>query len=394
MKTFRSFLAEGGDTSATTFFHEIITGIFCADPNAEIKTGEDVLAYFENDTIWAVNAGLSKIDHTSLKQSRYFSADQVPDKALMADAKKMAKALTSPDKLGQPRGKPMVMWTGPTNDRSKFGAADIAFNDQGVSLKYGVGQLKNLTVNTFGQAIGVKGNLLLTLMKEQKKAWDDLAIAWMQEMQKALPRDMGQTELVNISKNIKSWDKYQSTKLSPKMIEFFDSKMSKIRNGYSKKHKLAKDLRFLYRKIYENRKWQPQTWHDVRNKHISQIFKGFFDSHDDTIRQNLANLFKKQISVSENDLWYGANGGKEIKLIPGEYQFALGINNLRFDYITAGTGTGYSFTLNAYNGIKNIDVMRIVIMFRWKKGQMFGPPEASSTYKMLVDNYTELFGTE
>ena len=389
---FKSYLVEGGDTSATTFFHEIITGIFCADPQAKIKTGEDVLRYFENDTIWAVNSGLGKMDHMKLKQARFFTADQIPNKAIVSDARKMAKALTSSDKLGKPRGKPMVMWTGPTNDRSKFGAADIAFNDQGVSLKYGVGQLKNLTVNTFGQAIGIKGNLLVTLMKEQRKAWDDMAVAWMDEMQKALPREMGQNELVHLSKSIKTWDKYQSTKLSPKEIDFFDSKMSKLSNGYSAKHKLAKEVRFLYRKIYENRKWQPKAWHDIRNEHTSQIFKGFFDEHDDTIRENLANLFKKQISVSENDLWYGASGGKSIKLIPGEYQFALGINNIRFDYITKGTGTGYSFTLLAYNGVKNIDVMEIVIMFRWKKGQMYSVPDASSTYKMLVDSYTEVFG--
>ena len=96
--------------------------------------------------------------------------------------------------------------------------------------------------------------------------------------------------------------------------------------------------------------------------------------------------------MGEHDIWYGASGGKDIKLIPGEYQFALGINNIRFDYVTEGTGTGYSFTLLAYNGVKNIDVMKITIMFRWKHGQMYGSPETSSTYKMLVDNYTEVFG--
>ena len=392
MQSFMSYLAEGGDTSATTFFHEILTGIFAADPNANIKTGEDVLKYFENDTIWAVDAALSKEDVLGLKQARFLSKDQIPNPKIVADAKKMATALTSPDILGKPSGKPMVYWTGPTNDRSKYGAADIAFNGKGVSLKYGKGQLKNLTVNTFGQAIGVKGNLLKTLMVNQKTAWDDMAKAWMKSMQSALPRDMGQQELIDISKRITTWDAYQSKKLTDKQQDFFDSKMSKIRNGYSNKHKKAGHLKFLYRKIYENRKWQPQNWDDIRNKYVSQIFKGFFEDNDTTIRENLADLFKRQISVGEQDIWYGASGGKDIKLIPGEYQFALGINNIRFDYVTEGTGTGYSFTLLAYNGVKNIDVMKITIMFRWKHGQMYGAPETSSTYKMLVDNYTEVFG--
>ena len=52
------------------------------------------------------------------------------------------------------KGKNM-MWTGPTNDGSKFGFEhDIAGNfsgygDVGISLKAGVGQLKNLTLGTF-----------------------------------------------------------------------------------------------------------------------------------------------------------------------------------------------------------------------------------------------------
>ena len=69
MKTFKSYLIEGGDTSSTTFFHEVLTGIFCADPQASIKSGADILKYFENDTIWAVDASLSKEDPLELKQA-------------------------------------------------------------------------------------------------------------------------------------------------------------------------------------------------------------------------------------------------------------------------------------------------------------------------------------
>ena len=55
MELFLNFLNEA-DTSATTFFHEVICGIACADPVGalKIKTGEDVKKYFDNGTIKAV----------------------------------------------------------------------------------------------------------------------------------------------------------------------------------------------------------------------------------------------------------------------------------------------------------------------------------------------------
>ena len=45
MKTFIGYLNEAlGDTSATTFFHEIICGIACYDPiaAAKIKIGREI----------------------------------------------------------------------------------------------------------------------------------------------------------------------------------------------------------------------------------------------------------------------------------------------------------------------------------------------------------------
>ena len=52
-----------GDTSATTFYHEVITGIIVAGGKGPFKTGEDVKKYFDDGTIKAVKgAGASPTD--------------------------------------------------------------------------------------------------------------------------------------------------------------------------------------------------------------------------------------------------------------------------------------------------------------------------------------------
>ena len=60
-------------TDATTFFHEVICGIACFDPNgaATIKKGADVKRFFDDGTIEAVNAGLNAIPPENLKQFRF-----------------------------------------------------------------------------------------------------------------------------------------------------------------------------------------------------------------------------------------------------------------------------------------------------------------------------------
>ena len=56
-------------------------------------------------------------------------------------------------------------------------------------------------------------------------------------------------------------------------------------------------------------------------------------------------------------------------------------------------GMGYTFTLLAHTVDKDIEVMKIDITFRFKHGQMYGNPETTSTYKMMVDDYTDIFGS-
>ena len=48
-----------GDTSATTFYHEVITGIVVGGGSGTFNTGDNVKKYFDDGTIKAVNAGLS-----------------------------------------------------------------------------------------------------------------------------------------------------------------------------------------------------------------------------------------------------------------------------------------------------------------------------------------------
>jgi len=389
MKTFLGFLKEGaGDTSATTFYHEVICGIACADPMGarKIKTGADVKTYFDNGTIIAVDRNLNKLDMMDLKQARFLSPKERPKGKLISDALAIAKQLINPSRLGKPNGP--VYWVGPTNDGSKYGAADIAFNNKGISLKYGAGQLKNLTVGSFGRTVlGIKENILQVLLKDHSGSWDQMTRDWLDLIKNSIPLEKGKLEFEAIANSVKSWPEYQKKKLKDDDIEFFDE----IDNQYTKNHKKAKEFRFLARKLYEDEK--PLGWDNIRNQSMGAIFDGFIKSKDETIRKNLANLFKAQISVSKNDLWYAAKGGKDVKLIPGEERFKRGIENVRFDYTGETKGSGYTFTLIAHTIDKDMEVMKIEIVFRFKQGQMYGNPDTTSTYKMMVDDYTDIFGS-
>ena len=357
MKTFIGFLNEAlGDTSATTFYHEVICGIACADPMGarKIKTGADVKAYFDNGTIIAVDRNLNKLDIMDLKQARFLSPKEKPKGKLLSDALAIAKQLREPSRLGRPNGP--VYWTGPTNDGSKYGAADIAYNDVGISLKYGVGQLKNLTVGSFGRTVlGIDENILQVLLKNHSGSWDQMTRDWMELLKNSIPLEKGKLEFEAITNSVKSWSEYQKKRLEDDDQEFFDEKD----NGYVKTHKKAKEFRFLARKYYETEK--PSGWDDIRNQSMGTIFDSFIKKKDKIIRKNLANLFKTQISVSKNDLWYAAKGGKDIKLIPGEEKFKRGIENVRFDYTGETKGSGYTFTLIAHTIDKEVRRSHLII---------------------------------
>jgi len=385
----RKLLVEAsGDTSATTLFHEVITGIFVANPSAKIETGADVLKYFKDGTITAVNAGLSKLPVEGLPQYRFLNADVVPKPAIVADAKSTASKIRS--QFGQAK---KVWWTGPTNDGSKFGAADIVVDGKyGVSLKYGAGQLKNLTVNTFAQTVlgsNPDVNIMKELLKDYKKDWDAMTKVWMDLFLKEVELSKNKSAIAEAKKIYSSvggqWDKYQKQKMTEEQIDLIAAATGL--KGLNAKKTAKVGLRYLCKKMFEAKKWP--TWTKQRNPYFIKIFGGFFDGVQPQIASGLSNLFKKQLSVQETDLYYAAKGGKDFKYIPGESSFDRLTKDLRFSYDHKPYGGGYEFVLTIENSAGK-KLGTISIKFRWKDGQMNGTVITTSDAKWLVKDWSEI----
>ncbi len=380
-------LNEGADTSATTLFHEVITGIYVVDPSAKIETGADVLSYFKNGTIKAVNAGLSVVSIESLPQARYLNIDTIPKPKIISDAKSLASKLRS--KFGQAS---LVWWTGPTNDGSKFGAADIVIDKKyGVSLKYGPGQLKNLTVNSFAQTVlgsNPDVNIMKEIMKTYSKDFDVMTKDWMALFVKEVGHSKNK-DAIKLAKKMQSlastWTTYQKQKLTIKEIDLLVSAANIKGLNTSKTQK--KGLRYLVKKLFELRKWP--EWQKQRNVHFNKIFGGFFAGVEPDIKNGLGRLFKKQLSVQEYDLYYAAKGGSDFKYIPGEKAFDDLTKDLQFSYVYKPSGSGYEFVLSIANAFGKA-LGSISIKFRWKDGQMNGTIITSSDAKWLVKDWTEI----
>tara|TARA_Y100000004_G_scaffold169738_1_gene204254 strand:+ start:336 stop:1661 length:1326 start_codon:yes stop_codon:yes gene_type:complete len=380
-------LNEGADTSATTLFHEVITGIFTVNPSAKIETGADVLSYFKDGTIKAVNAGLSALDIESLPQARYLNVDTIPKPKIISDAKSVASKLRS--QFGQAK---LVWWTGPTNDASKFGAADIVIDKKyGVSLKYGAGQLKNLTVNSFAQTVlgsSSDVNIMKDIMNTYSKDFDKMTKDWMALFVKEIGHSKNKDAIKlakKLSSSAKTWTTYQKQKLTIKEVELLidAANMKGINPGKIQK----KGLRYLCKKLFELRKWP--EWSKQRNVHFNKIFGGFFRGVEPEIKDGLGRLFKKQLSVQEYDLYYAAKGGKDFKYIPGEKSFDELTKDLQFSYAYKPSGSGYEFVLNIMNE-SGKQLGSISIKFRWKDGQMNGTIVSTSDAKWLVKDWSEI----
>ena len=114
-----------GSTAATTFYHEIISGIAAVTSISvtNVDTPSKIKKYFDNGTIAPVNSGLGTIDIMSLKQGRFLEdkddkgKPQFPDKKIVADAIKSGKAIASKLKYSK------AYWAGPTNDSSDFASS-------------------------------------------------------------------------------------------------------------------------------------------------------------------------------------------------------------------------------------------------------------------------------
>ena len=73
-----------GDTSATTFYHEVITGIIVAGGKGPFNTGADVKKWFDGGTIKAVKgSGATPIDMKKLPQARFLEKDSIPKSSII-----------------------------------------------------------------------------------------------------------------------------------------------------------------------------------------------------------------------------------------------------------------------------------------------------------------------
>lgn len=387
-------MAKKGDTSETTFFHEICTGIYMKEPNANIKNGLDVQRYIVNKTIVpAITTNNKDVKPTSmdkLPQRRFLSAEYEPNIELLNDAQKLAKELVKI--IGKPSGS--VYWTGPTNDTSKYGAADITckINNkiEPISLKYGPGQLKNKTINTFGE-IAFEGiieegkDFSEVILEKDIKLLDEMTSKWLDLCEKYTPKEI-QSIISSYKKSIKgSWKKYQSQKLTKSeeelILSFFKSKGKKITNTNSKSLNLF--CKKLYSTDFGNKNSFEKDWRTFTKEHFPKIFKKYFEKDTDLLKDNLIKIFKSQMSIGGSDMWYGASGGKKILFIPNMDSFKERKKDFSFKYSFKEIAGSFILSLTVLFDKKKFTTIDMNI--RWAQGQMVRLPDVKSVFAGKVD---------
>ena len=463
MKSLKTWIQQLDEASAedTTFFHEVICAIACSDESAttgagSIEKGADIFPFFRDKVVIAKGPGAGEgtdiTDFAGMKQYKFFDPttkeypagedppDGVPelksswatkehfDKKGMptraADAIAVAKAIKA--RIGKPTGP--VYWTGPTNDATDFGAADIAYNGQGISLKFGEGQFKNLTVNQFARAAlgaGKETELLTELHNDVPEKWDDMTSVWLDLIWKSLSawnvadrkftkktgskRTRGEAlveakRLFGLWKGqtYGSWSKYQAKRISWKDVDVFHDLLfiPKKKKVYDKDDKKGdkdrvKQFRYVCRKILDQGPPAVRSkWKEFRNQQFTDIFGTYFNARDETIKENLQTIFERQISVSPKPMIYASKGGKDIRRVPSKAEFDHSIDKISFSYEGKMSGAGYTFILLAQADPTDPKekIMEITIFFRWKSGgQMVGNPDTSSESEMYVSDYTDMF---
>ena len=381
-----------GDTSATTFYHEVMTGILVGGGNSSFKDGEEVGKFFKNGTIKAVNAGLGTVKPEGSAWERFLQKDSIPKSSLVSDAKNLSTRIKK--ELG--KGKNM-MWTGPTNDGSKFGAADIAGNfsgygDVGISLKAGVGQLKNLTLGTFTKILGMPELKGADFIKKYNKNFNSMTKDWMKLIEKLFKSLTKDKEAQKIFKrhSKSSWDAYQKEILKEDEMNLLYESVGFPIPKYSAK---TKKFKYFCRKLQEKHHPQWKDWQVKRGKHFNDIFSELFSKEENNIRMNLSTLFKRQLSVGDTSLFYAAKGGKTFWFIPSEklYDKEMGPDEFIADYELQESQAGYKFLLDV--GTQEVGgIGTIIIEIRFATGQMDGAPSVKSSYKLIKKDWSGLLG--
>jgi hypothetical protein len=377
-------LEKKGDTSATTFYHEIISGIAAVKSVSvsDFKTGEDLKKFFDNGTIAPVNSGLSTFNIMSMKQARFLTKDSIPNPKIVGDAISSGKAIKS-----QLKGFSKAYWAGPTNDASDFGAADIilskggAAKGVGVSMKYGKGQLKNLSANSFYSAIiGSSSSSFMHQIHDLNSDGFNKMTAYFVELLdtkiKSLTKDKDALKAwKSIVPSIKTWDGYQKKKIDTNSAQAIANAISFV------DFKKLKNMQYLGRKVAEG---GLADWNSAKEQYFDIFFGTFTKSYDSIIKKNLVGLLKRQLSVTKKDLWYSASGGSNLKMIPGSERFDEIAKTLEISHTHKVSGTGYQFFIHVKQ--KGIELGTVTVTIRWKKGQMQGYPDTTSSAKWKINN--------
>ena len=382
-----------GDTSATTFYHEVITGIVVGGGSGTFNTGDEVKKYFDGGTIRAVNAGLGTVKPEGAAWERFLSSDSIPKSKIVSDANSVGKSIIS--NLGKGSN---MMWTGPTNDGSKFGAADIAgkfpgYGEVGISLKYGAGHLKNLTLGTFTKTLGIPVLKGADFVKEYSSNFDALTKDWttlVTSLFNSKSTDKNANKI--FKKHIKSsWGAYQKEKISQSDLDILTKAVGM--NTIKQKDSKSKTFKYFCRKLQEKYHPKWKEWQSKRGKHFNDIFGTYLKKYDHQIRVNLSELFKKELSVGETSMFYAASRGKTFWFIPSEtlYNKEMGPDEFIADYELSESQAGYKFFLDVGTQTAG-GIGTIIIEIRFAGGQMDGTPDVKSSYKLVAKDWSGLLG--
>lgn len=372
-----------GNSSSTTIFHELLCAIALINPSIEktLKTGKDVEKF--------LIANKKIVDHTnSIPSSDKFTVKEKINEAVKSDAFSLMNAFKSKFSIGSVK---KIIWTGATNSSSEYGAADIVVSSTKgqfpISLKFGKGQLKNLSINTIASTLFASEeneDFISKIIVSEKAKFDELTKKWLSLMLTLVDKD---TKKLIEGMHLDSWDKYQKAKFPSENVKTIYSK-NKLNVDLEKAKVLY--VRYFFGKVYEHNKSLAPKWREIKQEYFDAIFNDYFNSNErrQIINKNLKKLFYDQISSSDIDLYYAAEGGKKIYLIPSRKKLDALVKKLNFSYKTESSPSGYRFYIFVTN--KKEEIATIDIMFRFIFGEMNGNLSTTSTGKINIQHWEEI----
>jgi len=310
-----------------------------------------------------------------------------------------------------------VYWIGPSNDATKFGAADIVIETNeksdgetkkyAVSLKFQKGQFKNLSTPTIISLLGIKGvdedmadeSFSKFLYENFKEEWSEMTKGWL-DLQTKWATEKGMKNFAAIldtkTKLNLTYPEYQKEKISIEEAKSIVRELQELKSTfdikYNKTGNPVLSLKYYCRKFYEfldsstTKEWgadevlETEDTSGVRAKYFKQIIGGLFGEGkkpnkkiQETIQENLIELFLKQVSTLKNTtIWYFAESGREYTEIPSEQQIrsVKEEGKIQLTYNIASSGTGIIFPIIVTIGDQ--EVFKVKIIFRWVLGQMDG----------------------